>query len=657
MTRAGTLQVIFDLGGVLIDWNPRYLYRQLFAGDEAGMERFLAEICSPEWNHALDAGRPYAQGVAELVRRHPQERERIEAYRERWLEMVAGPIAPTVALLERLDEAGVPLWALTNWSAETFALVRPDPAYAFLDRFRRIFVSGELRPGQAGRGDLPPRAGGDRRTRRAMPVHRRCRAQRRRGRRLGDAYPPLHRRPGAGPRAGGPRPAAGPLAAGPDAPLDGPHRPRPGPAPRARGRCRLARPGRVAAALRRHDRHGRPGAARARSCATPTPSRTSRRRARPTPTRPWATCTARTACGRWSSTGWPARAGWRRCWARRRCRSTATCARWAWPRAPRPTSRAQSPADLALLEAYARGVNAAIAGYGIALPPEFLLLRHRPEPWRPVDCLRLQKLLALTLSGNWRQELLRARLAQRLRPDQLADLWPGEEPGGPITMAAALDGLPLDALAAALPPAPPAGLGSNVWVAAGSRTASGQPLLANDPHLPLQMPGQWYLAQIEAPGLSVIGATLPGLPFVVLGRNRELAWGFSTTGSDTQDLFIERVDPADPGRYLAPGGGEPFAVRREEIAVRGGAPVPLEIRGTRHGPVVSDLAAATAEVAGARPGPGPRLDPAAGATTPPLGRLRARPGARPGRVRGGGRALHRCRAEHGLRGSATAPSA
>lgn len=145
MTQAGTPQVIFDLGGVLIDWNPRYLYRQLFAGDEAGMERFLAEICSPAWNHALDAGRPYAEAVAELVARHPHERARIEAYQGRWLEMVAGPMAPTVALLEQLDEAGVPLWALTNWSAETFALVRPDPVYAFLDRFRRIFVSGELR--------------------------------------------------------------------------------------------------------------------------------------------------------------------------------------------------------------------------------------------------------------------------------------------------------------------------------------------------------------------------------------------------------------------------------------------------------------------------------------------------------------------------------
>lgn len=136
--------VIFDLGGVLIDWNPRYLYRGMFA-DEAAMERFLAEVCSPEWNLSLDAGRSLASAVAELGERHPHERLRIAAYRERWLEMIAGPIPATVAVLEELDAAGVPLWALTNWSAETFALVRHDPAYGFLDRFRAIFVSGELR--------------------------------------------------------------------------------------------------------------------------------------------------------------------------------------------------------------------------------------------------------------------------------------------------------------------------------------------------------------------------------------------------------------------------------------------------------------------------------------------------------------------------------
>ena len=145
MTQDRPSQVIFDLGGVLIDWNPRYLYRGLFGGDEAAMERFLTEVCSPEWNLSLDAGRPFADAVAELSERHPAERERIRAYHERWLEMVAGPIRATVAVLDELAAAGVPLWALTNWSAETFVLVRDDPTYAFLNHFRTIFVSGELR--------------------------------------------------------------------------------------------------------------------------------------------------------------------------------------------------------------------------------------------------------------------------------------------------------------------------------------------------------------------------------------------------------------------------------------------------------------------------------------------------------------------------------
>jgi penicillin amidase len=253
---------------------------------------------------------------------------------------------------------------------------------------------------------------------------------------------------------------------------------------------------------------------------------------------------------------------------------------------------------LAGLEAYARGVNAAIDQYGRVLPPEFLLLRHRPEPWRPADSLLFQKLMALDLSLNWREELLRARLAQHLRPDQLADLWPGSPPGAPVTLAA-LAGLPLDRLAEALPEAPPPGIGSNVWVAGGTRTRGRLPLLANDPHLRLQMPGHWYLAHLQAPGLAVIGATLPSLPFVVLGRNRDIAWGFTNTGSDTQDLFVERLDPTDPGRYLTPAGAEPFQHRGETIGVRGGDPVRLEVRETRHGPVISDLVPAAAELGGA----------------------------------------------------------
>lgn len=144
--------VIFDLGGVLIDWDPRHLFRKLLAGDAARMERFLAEVCSPAWNHRLDEGRPFADAIAELVARFPEEAELIHAYRARWPEMLGGPIAPTVTLLEALDSAGVPLWAITNWSAETFPFVRDDPAYAFLGRFREVFVSGALRmakPGEA----------------------------------------------------------------------------------------------------------------------------------------------------------------------------------------------------------------------------------------------------------------------------------------------------------------------------------------------------------------------------------------------------------------------------------------------------------------------------------------------------------------------------
>lgn len=137
--------VVFDLGGVLIGWDPRHLYRKIFGDDEPGMERFLDEVCNAAWNMSMDAGRPFGEAVAALIIEHPRERALIEAYQSRWIEMISGPIAGTVAILEELHARGTPLYAITNWAAETFALVRDDPAYAFLDRFREIFVSGRLR--------------------------------------------------------------------------------------------------------------------------------------------------------------------------------------------------------------------------------------------------------------------------------------------------------------------------------------------------------------------------------------------------------------------------------------------------------------------------------------------------------------------------------
>jgi 2-haloacid dehalogenase len=139
---AAVSAVIFDLGGVLIDWNPRHLYRKLF-DDEAAMERFLAEVTTREWNERQDGGRAWSEAVAELVDRHPEHRELIEAYHVRWQEMLGGPIEGTVEVLREVREAGVPLYALTNWSAETFPVARER--FEFLGWFDGIVVSGEER--------------------------------------------------------------------------------------------------------------------------------------------------------------------------------------------------------------------------------------------------------------------------------------------------------------------------------------------------------------------------------------------------------------------------------------------------------------------------------------------------------------------------------
>ena len=134
--------VVFDLGGVLIDWNPRYLYRQLF-DDHSAMEHFLSEVCSPEWNEQQDAGRPWREAVAELVARHPSHAELITAYHERWPEMLGGDMAESVAVLNELEALGLRLYALTNWSHETFPVARRR--FPFLDCFDGIVVSGEER--------------------------------------------------------------------------------------------------------------------------------------------------------------------------------------------------------------------------------------------------------------------------------------------------------------------------------------------------------------------------------------------------------------------------------------------------------------------------------------------------------------------------------
>jgi 2-haloacid dehalogenase len=135
--------VVFDLGGVLIDWDPRYLYRSVFEGDEEAMERFLAEVTTAEWNAKQDAGRPWAEAVEELASEHPHYRAEIEAFWSRWIETLGDAIDGTVAILDELRRSGVRLLALTNWSGETFPLARPR--YPFLEWFDGIVVSGDVK--------------------------------------------------------------------------------------------------------------------------------------------------------------------------------------------------------------------------------------------------------------------------------------------------------------------------------------------------------------------------------------------------------------------------------------------------------------------------------------------------------------------------------
>ncbi len=217
----------------------------------------------------------------------------------------------------------------------------------------------------------------------------------------------------------------------------------------------------------------------------------------------------------------------------------------------------------ALVEAYCEGVNAFLA-HG-PLPLELRLLRVRPEPWTPLDVQAPAAVLALSLSGNWTLELVRARLGK----ERLSRLAPAYPDGHPVHLDEAL-------VAEGLARAPVTEGASNAFALAGSRTASGRPLVANDPHLLLGIPSVWHVQHLEWDGGMCAGVTVPGAPAVVLGRNRRIAWGMTTAMVDTQDLFAVSLED------------EAHEVVREPIRVRGRrAPVVEDVLVTRHGPVVA----------------------------------------------------------------------
>ena len=302
----------------------------------------------------------------------------------------------------------------------------------------------------------------------------------------------------------------------------------------------------------------------------------------------------------------------------------------------------------AVLQAYADGVNAYVAGHpgslGVAFTVAGLLSGTgsgldglRPEPWTPLDTLTWAKVQAWGLGGNMDSEIFRmavdARLGDPAMTDELFPAYSADQPviaapgdgaasGGtgrarvvasPGTVSAGSTAMTADpeawlALArvanaipaiAGLAPARDlvndGGVGSNNWVVAPSRSATGGALLANDPHLGFNMPSVWYVNGLHCrpvgPGCpyDVTGVTFPGTPGVVAGHNGRIAWGVTNAGPDVQDLVEERVDPADPTHYLTAAGSAPFTVRTETIKVAGGDDVILNVRETSHGPVLNDV--------------------------------------------------------------------
>ena len=271
------------------------------------------------------------------------------------------------------------------------------------------------------------------------------------------------------------------------------------------------------------------------------------------------------------------------------------------------------------LEAYAKGVNAYISAHQDRLGLEFTILgltgvKFEPEPWTVLDTLTWAKVMAWDLSGNMSSELLRAHVAARLGTPAVGLVVPGYPADHPVIVPHPLAGTALDAVPdAALDThvlGSGDGIGSNNWVVAGNRSETGTPLLANDMHLGIQMPSIWYEIGLHCDPVgpecpyNVVGYSFAGTPGVIVGHNDRIAWGVTNLGPDVQDLFIERVNPGNPNQYEFQGEWLDMEIIREEITVAGQdeeddeeeeKPVVVNVRITRHGPIINDVVGGTEE--------------------------------------------------------------
>jgi penicillin amidase len=279
-------------------------------------------------------------------------------------------------------------------------------------------------------------------------------------------------------------------------------------------------------------------------------------------------------------------------------------------------AKRMDPETQLVVEAYARGVNRYIEDHRGRLPLEFRLLRYGPRPWTPTDTFLISSYMWKTLTTTWKAKLNRARLTAIVGPEKARDLFvvdspldhyivgetssPGT-PGGtarapnsdklyltdslfvPASLQAWVDAR---ALLAPFDGEPSEITGSNNFVVNGSHTASGKPLLANDTHLGLNIPDIWYLLHVTAPGWNVQGFALPGAPLVIIGHNNRIAWGFTNSNAEVQDLYVETFNPTDPLEYRVNGAWMKAQLRKELIHVKGQPDEVLDVVVTRHGPII-----------------------------------------------------------------------
>lgn len=247
------------------------------------------------------------------------------------------------------------------------------------------------------------------------------------------------------------------------------------------------------------------------------------------------------------------------------------------------------------LEAYAEGVNAYISESSKnKLPMEFRFLGSSPEPWSGVDCLFFPKLMMLQLSGIGRKQINRSLLKKYLPDDFFKAIFPEYTDDDEDILVLSYDDYnALEKLLKDMPPPFGFSRASNVWVLGAGQTNTNSPILANDPHLALSNPGSWYLARVLVRNEERVGATMPGMPIFLVGHNGHIAWGVSSSGAESQDLYLEKIDPRNQRNYLHDNQSVPFLLRNESVKIKGYGSLNINIYETNHGPIISDLDSAS----------------------------------------------------------------